>query len=250
MNNLADFKVGNRVRVLAKSFKESGISPHSKHGDSHSCIGEIGRVWKHAGNRIVIRPDRNSGGYMGQFYPSELEKINEGDIMSELRFKVGDKVALVSEESADECGSLSRRGHEIEYLEITRVETREYGYVAYNKDGARVNSCYGCLNDKHLVPYDDKSPVLPEFVRLSRNTELFRKGSVFQRFGDGYTAIDKENTLLDTGATLTWPVNVATVKRLPNTFVAVTKFDPAYVTAEENERLQAALKAPTKKGKK
>lgn len=84
-----------------------------------------------------------------------------------------------------------------------------------------------------------------KFVRLEKNTELFVKGTVFELYSSYYSALDRSTAFIDEGQRRVIDANVSveTVQRLGvKVFAPVTKFNPAYVTAEEDARLQAALK--------
>lgn len=91
---------------------------------------------------------------------------------------------------------------------------------------------------------------LAEYVRVERNTELFKKGSVFKKkeYHNYYEAKDSSVYLDDGMRSITPRIGVDTVNRLPKVFVPVIKFNPEFVTEEENKRLQDALtQKPAKK---
>lgn len=128
--------------------------------------------------------------------------------------------------------------------------------VGYDRQ-YEVNHTSGYYHEDDLLTLEEAQKtenigVEPEFVRLSRNTELYKKGTVFKlnTLSNRYEALSRESAFIDDVPGFAAVIASKTVMRLPNTFVPVIKFDPEYVTLDENDRLQKVLKTPVKKGKK
>lgn len=127
----------------------------------------------------------------------------------------------------------------------------------YYRNERTDDSCSGHTNafeDGSLIKLTGETTMEQEapakYVRLERNTELFKKGEVFENNGSYYSALSGRDAFIDTtqnGVTSPY-LHFDVVKRLGvKVFAPVQKFNPAYVTVEEDERLQAVLKAPAAK---
>lgn len=152
------------------------------------------------------------------------------------------------------CGNVASSSA---YLIISSVRPDgQLMYTGYNELGEVIGTCYGCYTEGDLEHYNgettmDEVKTPAEFVRAERNTELFAKGTTFKLDGPYYEALDSSRAFVDGAQPGLYPrVSLATVKRLSKVFVPVTKFNPEYVTDEENEKLQAVLKPVAKKAVK
>lgn len=87
----------------------------------------------------------------------------------------------------------------------------------------------------------------PEYIIIARNTEVFKKGGVFKNYTSFYAAVDgdKAFTVKPYGDPyiLSEQVDVLLQKKVA---VEAVKFDPEFVTLEQNEALQAALEKVNK----
>ena len=91
----------------------------------------------------------------------------------------------------------------------------------------------------------------PAFIRIVRDTEMFKKGGVFKNYESFWSATDSNE------AFHIRPYNddyirpehgLELLKR--GIAVPVLQFEPQFVTVEENEALQKTLVTLSKKGKK
>lgn len=164
-------------------------------------------------------------------------------------FKAGDRLRVVS----GRCGSVDSPA----YIIISSVRPDgQLMYTGYNELGEVTGTCYGCYTEENLEHYNgettmDEVKTPADFVRVERNTELFAKGTTFKNQGQYYEALDSSKAFVDGSQPGMYArVALATVQRLTKVFVPVIKFNPEYVTEEENEKLQAVLKPVTKKAVK
>lgn len=100
------------------------------------------------------------------------------------KFKVGDKVKI-KEGVKTACGC---QRPDTEYLIIEKVVDESdtsgyYSYSAYNKQGARINSCSSCLKDIHL-DYYSKIGIMKKLSNFIKKTvdadtqELLKAGLI------------------------------------------------------------------------
>lgn len=93
----------------------------------------------------------------------------------------------------------------------------------------------------------NETPARPEFVIITRNTEVFKKGGVFKNYGSFYSPgdADKAFTVKPYGDSYIRPeqVDLLLQKKIA---VEAVKFQPEFVTLEQNDALQKAMSSMTK----
>ena len=158
------------------------------------------------------------------------------------KFRVGDKVRCVDGNPSEHNGSGWERGAIFTVGLIAED-------IIWPKEGTHSSKCGVYDHALELVTNEgvdmEETKAPAEFVRVERNTELFKKGAIFQYNSSYklYKAKDGVNALIDMNNYMTVEVPLSTVQRLPKVFVEVIKFNPEFVSLDENERLQQVLAA-------
>jgi hypothetical protein len=176
-------------------------------------------------------------------------RFEEGLNAKQAGVKVGDRFRVINDRHDGATVD--------EIVWLVQDDNTKYPYFSRTGKGGEADLCLR-FEDLELIEEGidmEENSTPAEYVRVERNTELFKKGAVFKLNSSYsrklYDPINKDEALIDGSHLVEGRIGVETVARLPKVFVPVQKFNPEYVTAEENERLQAVLtKKTVKKAKK
>lgn len=223
---MAKFKEGQRVRIKAPRY---GIS------------GEVGAIGVYNNDGMVSvngwskphsqSPDGKSWHYC--YYDYDIEALEE--------FKVGDLVEL-TEPYSDKCTGYQFKITEIEAGERVLLYGKDIGVFAYRCKLVNEAESQNKLGEEEMTGEDVKSP---EYIIIVKNTEVFKKGGVFK---DCFSSYSPQNDAF-TAEPYVERITRSQVQVLLDKKVAVeaVKFDPEFVTLEQEAVLTKALTDMNKK---
>lgn len=149
-------------------------------------------------------------------------------------FEAGDIIYLICDD-----GSTSP-------LFSTDPEANINGLGAYYIDLSKLEQV-NVNNLKGGEKMTNETPARPEFIIITRNTEVFKRGGVFKNYGPFYSPEDDDKafTVKPYGDSYIRPeqVDLLLQKKIA---VEAVKFQPEFVTLEQNDALQKVMSSMTK----
>lgn len=222
---MAKFRIGERVMVK----QDASITGDSKlFRGKEVTIRSLG-----SGCRDDSIPYYTVHGGDTGIWEDELEALEE--------FKVGDLVEL-TEPYSDKCTGYQFKITEIEAGERVLLYGKDIGVFAYRCKLVNEAESQNKLGEEEMTGEDVKSP---EYIIIVKNTEVFKKGGVFK---DCFSSYSPQNDAF-TAEPYVERITRSQVQVLLDKKVAVeaVKFDPEFVTLEQEAVLAKALADMNKK---
>lgn len=217
----------------------------------------------------VVRFEEDDGSSCPWFYNLSRDTNNGNRIAVDLvdieeekvsKFKIGDAVHVISKYKGGgsritkELLGTNKIGYIIEIDAITLEGDR---VLIVNTDPDIPSGDYFkeedlvLINGETTMTTETEEFAYPEFVTIIKNTEVFKKGGVFNRNGGYYYIIGGHDSAYQAKPYET-TLRMEQVKVLLDKKVAVeaVKFNPEFVTLEQNEALTQTLANLSKPAKK